>query len=290
MTVKCITCYKEFKDNYNLQRHKNRRNPCTQITQFVTHNHVNDIIYSSDIESDTCNERKCGYCGKIFSRKWSLYRHINSFCKEKRNDDNNKEKIMTELIRELEEKTCKLKKIKKEYKNFKKTVKTINNQTLNNNSHNTTNNTINNIKIVGFGKEDITHISDREWIKILKRNYKSIEDLTLKTHFDKNRPENHNIYISNLHSKYIMVHDSKNWNIKNRKDTVDDLYDEKAYIIFNKLEELTNDLPISIVDKFNEIKIGYDTEEIRKVLIKDLDMTLYNQRRIPIFTHKIKES
>lgn len=112
------------------------------------------------------------------------------------------------------------------------TINTINTGTVN-----TGTGTVNNIdasvnnhfKIVAFGKEDISHITEREWIKLLNRNYKSIEELALKTHFDKKRPENQNVYISNMRSKYIMVHDGKQWNIKDRKDTVDDLYDEKAY-------------------------------------------------------------
>ncbi len=44
-----------------------------------------------------------------------------------------------------------------------------------------------------------------------------------------------------------------------------------------------------MVDKFDEIKTGHDVDKIRKVLLKDLDMTLYNQRNIPIYTHKIKD-
>ena len=68
-----------------------------------------------------------------------------------------------------------------------------------------------------------------EWVKIMNRKYRSIEELVTKTHFDKNKPENHNIYISNLHDKYIMVHDGYKWNIKTRGNILDELYDEKAY-------------------------------------------------------------
>ena len=60
-------------------------------------------------------------------------------------------------------------------------------------------------------------------------------------------------------------------------------------IIFNKVDELTKKLPIKIVDKFDKIKTGYDEDKIRKALIKDLDMALYNQRHIPIYTHRIKD-
>ncbi len=295
MTVKCKRCCKEFKDNYNLHRHLNRKNPCKLLVSVDTKTTETDTKKLKSKESGHI----CYYCMGEFAQSSSLYRHINR-CKVKKAQDQEKEAIFDKLVRQkesdyLRDLANENRMLKKELNEKNMIIKKSNivNGTINNNSHNTnnTNNTINNnIKIVAFGKEDISHISVKEWIRILKRNYKSIEDLAMKTHFDKNKPENQNIYISNLHSKYIMVHNGNNWNVKNRKDTVDDLYDEKAYIIFNKVEELTCGLPLSIVDKFDEIKTCYDTDEIRKVLIKDLDLSLYNQRRIPICTHKIKDT
>ena len=44
------------------------------------------------------------------------------------------------------------------------------------------------------------------------------------------------------------------------------IYMMKKHIIFNKVEELTGKLPIAIVDKFDEIKTGYDEDDIRKKL------------------------
>ena len=70
--------------------------------------------------------------------------------------------------------------------------------------NNIVNNTINNtFNIVAFGKEDLSHLTLRDWKRILGRQYKSIEDLIIKTHFDKDKQEHQNIYISNLRSKYI---------------------------------------------------------------------------------------
>jgi hypothetical protein len=145
---------------------------------------------------------------------------------------------------------------------------------------------INNIKIVAFGKEDLEYITKGEWLKLLKHNYKSIEELTKMIHFNQNKPEHHNIYINNLRSKYIMMHDGNDWIVKDRKTVVDDLYDEKAYIIFNKVDDLKGNLPLRIESKFEEIKDKYDEKKIREVLIRDLDLTLYNQRRIPIMTRR----
>lgn len=143
--------------------------------------------------------------------------------------------------------------------------------------------------VVAFGKEDISYLTNQDWIKILNKKYKSFEDLTIKTHFNKDKPEHQNIYISNLKSKYIMVHNGNDWIVKDRNITIEELYDDKSYIIFNKVSELNESLPIQIIDKFNKIHTDYDKDKIRKALIKDLNLELYNQRKIPIMTHKIKE-
>ena len=123
---------------------------------------------------------------------------------------------------------------------------------------------------------------------MLGRQYKSIEELIIKTHFDKEKPENQNIYISNLKSKYIMVHNGDDWIVKNRNDIVDDLYDDKAYIIFCKVDDIKDDLPFRIVYKFDKIRTDFDEKKIRDALLKDINLLLYNKRKIPIMSHKIK--
>ncbi len=291
--VKCDICYKEFKDNFNLTRHKSRKKPCKpQMLEAAEELHEEEDV--SDNEDDRL---VCKFCNKIYSSNSVLYRHQRDNCKVIKNGNKEKEKLFNYLVQQVEslqsvrEENKRLAKKIREQNKIIKNTQNINNNTINNgtiNNTNNTNNTTNNIKIVAFGKEDMSHLTNRDWIRILNKNYKSIEDLALRTHFDKTKPENQNIYISNLRSKYIMVHDGVDWVVKDRNNTVEELYDEKAYIIFTKVEELNESLPITIVDKFDKIKTGYDEEEIRKALIKDLDMTLYNQRKIPICTHKLK--
>ena len=283
---KCTKCNKNFKQKSHYISHINRKFPCNQKVIYDTLDCISDVVSENSIGEIA----KCNFCEKMYSSISVLYRHQRDNCKIIKQDNEEKEKLFQYLVEQVES----LKTVREENKRLTHKIKEQNRiirntQNIYNNINNSTiNNTTNNIKIVAFGKEDISHLTNRDWIKILNRNYKSIEDLTLKTHFDKTKPENQNIYISNLRSKYIMVHDGCDWVVKDRNNTVEELYDEKAYIIFNKVEELTGRIPIKIVDKFNKIKTGYDEDEIRKVLLKDLDMVLYNQRRIPIVTHRLK--
>ena len=48
-----------------------------------------------------------------------------------------------------------------------------------------------------------------------------IPSLIKKIHFNPRKPENHNIYISNIKNKYIMVYDGDKWNLSNQNETID---------------------------------------------------------------------
>ncbi len=318
MPINCKKCDRVFRDTYDLQRHIMRKTPCDPVKSESNpkkslSRHCDKIIAdtgsgpSTDLELVVVDEHlsmldnKCSYCDKLFSTSSNLARHIKSTCKIKKQQDEDKEIIFQNLLLRIEAVEQDNKKLHKKNEKLDRknerlerkitySGKNINNGTINNTTNTgIVNNTIN---IIAFGKEDISHITNKEWMRIINRQYRSIEDLVVKTHFDKNKPENHNIYISNIKSKYIMVHDGKNWCIKDKRDTIDDLYDEKAYIIFNKVDELNSQgvgLPFKIVDKYNEIKTDYDEEKIRAALIKDIELILYNKRDIPIYSKRCRE-
>ncbi len=278
MGYKCIKCNHVYRDQTDFKRHISRKRPCVASSKYISH----DALESdhSILSSKTEDVYLCSYCNHPFSSKWNLSRHIDKSCKQKKQQEEEKEAIFKDLVNEVKELKDKVDRQHKLLTKYKSGTTNI---------HNTNNGTINQYNIIAFGKEDMSHISNREWFKIINKQYKSIEDLVVKTHFDKNKPENHNIYISNMKSKYIMVHDGKNWCIKDKRDTIDELYDEKAYIILNKVDELKerSKLPFKIVDKYNEIKTGYDEEKIRAALIKDIELVLYNKRDIPIYTKRL---
>jgi len=81
-----------------------------------------------------------------------------------------------------------------------KILKHINNIQTQNNI--TQNNTFN---ILAFGKEDLSHITDDTYKKIINKGFKSVPALVDAIHFNKDKPENHNIYISNIRDDYILV-------------------------------------------------------------------------------------
>ena len=63
----------------------------------------------------------------------------------------------------------------------------------------------NTIKLVAFGNEDLSYITDTVCKKILNKGYMSVPGLIEHVHFDKNKPENHNIYVSNMRNNNVMI-------------------------------------------------------------------------------------
>lgn len=305
----CEKCSKKFSKKYNYECHQKRQRPCTKIEYYNSdaapslHQKNKENLSEKEESSDddnieNNNGKTCNHCHKEFTRNSSLIRHLNeNRCKilklklEKQLDEAKIKKLEeeNEKIKKEKDKMSKQKDrlIKKLAEQVGATTNSHNN--ICNNNINSNNTVTNNIKIVAYGKEDLSHLSKRDWFKIFKENYFAMEALAIKAHFDKDKPEHQNIYISNLKGKYITVHDGTDWVVKKRKEIVDELYDDKAYKIFKKIEEMNNELPVYLVDKFDKIKQDYDDDKIKRSYIERLDASLYNNRKLPIVTHKIKE-
>ena len=263
---KCDRCNKHFKLRGDYLRHVNRKIPCkidapicTEIAptpyykkEYMIENkeefHAPDKIQIEKINELTnkkqseVNDLKCNYCNKQFSRNYSLNRHINLRCEIKKQQDNQKEQIFQKLLDEMME-------LKKEISELKKSNKNINKGTINNSQNVDNSKNINNmidqsqtfnIQLVAFGKEDYDKLTIDEYKFIINKGFKSVQHLAKSIHFNKNHPENHNIYISNLRDNYVMVYDGGKWELRNRKETIDELFFSKKDILNDKFDEKIN--------------------------------------------------
>ena len=143
-----------------------------------------------------------------------------------------------------------------------------------------TQNIQNNIKLLSYGKTDTSHLTDQDYLGCLQHKNFCIPYLIEKIHFDKNKPENHNIYISNLKNKYIMMYEKRKWKTKNRNEAIDKLISDKEELIENKLyewEENGNDVK-NVKYRFD---IYIEKKNIKNVIdqIKDdIELMLYNNK------------
>ena len=159
----CERCGKEFKQKCDYNDHIKRKIPCKILTQ-----------KPSEIPQKTSGIVKkdivCNYCGKEFSRKDNLMRHINGYCKIKKANDARLETIMEKLIK-LEEdnkkNTNEIERLKVENAQYKQII---------NNTQNVKIDTQNNVifNLVAYGQEDTSKITNGEFKRILNRGYNSV--------------------------------------------------------------------------------------------------------------------
>ena len=308
VTYNCEKCNKSFDLKGDYKRHINRINPCkindsidsllSQDKESVvaqksnTDSHIKKTILK--IDSSLKKEYKCPECNILFSKNSNLHRH-KKICKIKIKKENEvKEKIFKQLLEEMKEQNKKLEIIIEENKELKNKVQKIENKNINNGTINTNNNTLDqsnitnniNIQLVAYGKEDYEKLTDKEYQIIINKGFKSVQELVKNLHFNKNRPENHNIYISNIRDNNVMIYDGRKWQLRNRKETIEELYIAKKDILVDKFDELLNKLPEHAINKFERFINDEQENEIKNGIIQELKLILYNNKNIPLKTKK----
>ena len=238
---------------------------------------------------DACKNRKfeCKYCDKSFTTSANMYRHMKHSCNIRKINDEKKNEIYERLLK-LEADNEKIKiNHKKEIENLKKQF-TKNKNTINGSVNNGTINNIQNIILVGYGKEDMSKIDQKELLKVLQNGYNSTVKLAEAVHFNPKYPEYHNIYISNMRDKYAMMFDGINWTLTIKEELINKIYDDKKNYIEENLEEFIGTLSVSRRNALNRW-IDTDENDSKVKEIKDnIKLLLYNMKHIPL--KKINES
>ena len=271
---------------------------------------VNESVYGDDCEFEDdslcdndeeeyiiqyCNNIKyknktCDKCDKTLSSLQSLKRHmkicngVNSLqctiCKKIFSSRNGKHLHMKYV-------TCEP----------VQNVQQINHYTTNNNNHSsstTTHNNItnnnqktvnihNHIQINAFGSENYDYMIDENnrLRKIIQNKNAFMQKMIEAIHFDEDHPENHNILMTNLQSKHILIHDGTKF-VKALKDqTLDKMIKDKRKFLISNIEdlELSVGCEKEIKDKLH--KLRHD-EESHKTLKEKVELLCYNNKDLYI--------
>lgn len=290
--VNCDKCDKFFPKNCQLQRHLNRKYPCVTNNILIVKNinKINDIennikeLTKQSIES----EKICKFCNKKLANKNNVDRHLKLSCFGKKNMLDEKNKLIQEnkKLEEIE-KIEKNNEIQNQIKLLQNTVEKLISNPIKSNTiiNNTTinNSTINNnltININSFGKESLDHITDADYKKYLNGFFKGFLNLIEKIHFDENAPENHNVCLTNMRSKYAYVCENNNWVLREKNEIINKLITKKYDLLNDKFEELegTNKLSNKILDNFKEFQENYNNAEAQKTTKENVKLMLYNNR------------
>lgn len=275
----CLICGKSYKYKSDFDRHMNRKIPC-----------------SDEKNRNTEESRTCKYCNKLYSRIDSLERHI-TVCKTRKEQEKKAEnelksnpfmmKIINDKCKDMEEKHKKLlqKELLKLREEFAKSraEKADNAKNINiggNLNNNIQNNIHNEIKIIAYGKEDTSYITDNEYELLINKGFKSVPNLVEYIHFNINKPENQNIYISNMRDNYVLVYDGEQWQMREREDILQDIIDNKTDILNEKFDELIDKLDEITIKRFKKFLNEKDNDNVSSQLKKDLKLILYNKKKV----------
>ncbi len=237
---------------------------------------------STQIVEKILHDFTCKYCEQKFKFKQSMYRHIKYTCTQNKDED------LKELVRlmniQIEQQKQELQTQKQEF------IKKIDTQSKQieklmgklevHGSFNTNIQTIQNINLLAYRETDVSHLTDQDYRSCLKKVNHCVKHMIEKVHFNPSKPENMNIYISNIKDKYIMVYDGSNWNLANKKDELDRLYEEKEMM----LEEWLDSNPEKeLKDKFVKYLNNKESDECLNRIKDEIKLMLYNnQKRIEL--------
>lgn len=233
----------------------------------------NSIILTKN--SGIFQEFSCKYCGKPFKHMQSMYHHIKYTCKKNKDED------LKELVRlmnlQVEQQNSQLMKkdeqIERQSRQIEKLMEKLK-------VPNVTNNIIqnNNIQLLSYKDTDTSHLTDKDYIQSIKQVTFCVKDMIQKIHFNPTKPENMNIYISNMKDKYLMVYEEGNWNLKNKVDEIDSLYESKEMMIEEWLDEGQHKYP-ELQDKFVQYLDNKENDETMNMVKEEIKLMMYNNKK-----------
>ena len=232
---------------------------------------------------DVIDHLKCQYCDKSFSFKQSMYRHIKYSCTKNKDED------LKELVRLMNLKAeaeraqfqTENKELKTENKELQKQLDTQAKQIGKlmgkleiHGSFN--NNTINNITLLAYRDTDVSHLTPEDYMGFYKKVNHCVKLLIEKIHFNPEKPENMNIYISNMKDKYMTIYDGKHWNLANKNIEMTRLYEEKEQMLEDWLE--SNPDPL-LKEKFARYLSNKESDDCFQYIMEDIKLMMYNKTR-----------
>ncbi len=214
---------------------------------------------------------ECKYCGKKYSHKQSVTKHIKYSC-NKNKDEDLKElvRLMNLQQRQMETKmSSQDKKIEYQTKLIEKLTSKLEIHGSFNNNH-----IQNNITLLAYKDTDTSHLTRTDFEGSIRRINHCVKSIIEKIHFNPLKPENMNIRISNLKDKYLMIYDGNNWNAAYKEEELEKLYEEKEVM----LEEWLDSNPDPVLkEKFMKYLNNKERDECLNRIKEEVKLFIYNK-------------
>jgi phosphopantetheine adenylyltransferase len=255
--ITCHACSKIYKNKATYNQH-------------ITYKRCNKILIAKPIDNT------CQYCTIKLATKQSKNRHETKCHKNINLELEQKIKMVNDTLLEIKEMTGKNiveypLDVVPHSPASQQIANTINNNTINNG-------VVNNIIINSFGSEDTSYITNKQIIKALKMCKEFPLEMIKITHFNKDKPENHNIYKPNFKDKYVKYFNDNIWKIGDAKRIMTELYMSKMDIAEEKFDELKKYLSEITQGRFQWFLDNREEPEVMSEVLKKIAEMLYNER------------
>jgi hypothetical protein len=220
-----------------------------------------------------------------------MYKHIKYVCKKNKDEDFKElARLLNEQNKQLElkdkqtEKQLVLrdKQMEMMQKQIDKLTNKLQIQNINNVNQSVVINNTTNIRLLNHQDTDYSHLTPKDYITCMKDCNKCVKSLIEKVHFNANKPENMNIYLSNIKGKYLMIYKDNAWQIQDKKTQVDELYDNNEFVLEAWYDEYKEKHP-DIIASFQRYLQNRDENEMLNNIKEEILVMLYNKRQmIPI--------
>ena len=295
----CFVCEYDAKQKSNYDKHLNTKKHKTRISE--SHQKSPKVNQKSTFSQLLVNQKstffstppnpitkfQCKYCDKCFKFKQSMYKHIKYTCKKNKDEDfqelarllNEKDKQIVLKDKQIDKQLAlRDKKMEIMQKQIDKLTNKLQIQNINQGIVQNFNNTIN-IQVLNHSDTDYSHLTPKDYITCIKDCNKCVKTLIEKVHFNTNKPENMNIYLSNIKGKYLMIYKDNVWQIQDKKTQVDDLYDNNEFVLEAWYDEYKEKYP-DIIASFQRYLQNRDEDEMLNNIKEEILVMLYNKRQM----------
>jgi hypothetical protein len=226
----------------------------------------------------------CKYCKKIYSKNSNLHRHIRK-CPYKNNklfkysEDSVDQNNLMEYIKIIKQENEIIKKekdtIEQEKSIMKKEIEKLINRVGATNI-----NIQQNIYINNHGSENLDYLNNQYLTALLKSPYTSIQNLLKTIYFHPNHPENHNIKILNRKEKYAVVYKDGDWELRNKRDVIDNIVDNSYNMMDCYFDDKSILLENNKQQKFLDFQKDYlNNSKTKKNIEKDTELIILNGQK-----------
>lgn len=288
MSNKCEKCKKIFPDASKLKKHLERKTPCVGDVSSFEFSSSESSGCETTVSTAAPTNRTCHICHKTFTtvQRYETHQNRKYPCTIKTPHERELFKLYLKLQHEHEELKATQDECKTAIELQQQQIDTLKKGAKKGGEGN--DDPTQSIVIVGYGKENMDHITDPMYKKCFRQRHKSVEKLFELKHLSKLRPENHNIFIPNIQQPYVMLYNGVRWELVNKAPLLEKMYYNLKDILSSVLDRLRteNQIDDKLVDIFSPfvddpIDEKYE-EKIKRASCDEIVCMAYNHRRIPM--------